>query len=128
MMGDEFKRVQYALFPKTIKYKRNKDGAKMTTNGITLQVTNTTGITIAEFWADMAEKWQSMTAKTGGTLFGKNIITFGKEGDIGDEVLTNIIQHQKNFLRPTNQRIVKTLNGIDCPIAILTFSAEDMDA
>jgi hypothetical protein len=25
MMGDEFKGVQYALFPKTIKYKRSKD-------------------------------------------------------------------------------------------------------
>jgi hypothetical protein len=30
MMGDEFKGVQYALFPKTIKYKRSKDGVKMT--------------------------------------------------------------------------------------------------
>jgi hypothetical protein len=30
-MGDEFKGVKYALFPKAIKYKRSKDGAKMTT-------------------------------------------------------------------------------------------------
>jgi hypothetical protein len=38
-MGDYFKGVQYAFFPKTIKYKWSKDGANMTTNGITLQVT-----------------------------------------------------------------------------------------
>jgi phage regulator Rha-like protein len=54
----------------------------MTTNGITLQVTKNPGITIADFRADMVEKWQIMTAKTGGTLFGKAFIPFGKEGDI----------------------------------------------
>jgi hypothetical protein len=98
MMGDEFKGVQYALFPKTIKYKRINDGAKMTTNGITLQVTKTPGITVADFRADMVEKWQRMTAKTGGTLFGKTFISFGKEGDIEEDVMTNIIQQQNNFL------------------------------
>jgi hypothetical protein len=101
MMGNEFKWVQYALFPKKIKYKWRKDGAKMTTNVIRLQVTKIPGITIADFRADMAEKWQKMTAKTGGTLFGKTFIPFGKEGDIGDDVMTNIIQQQKNFLRST---------------------------
>jgi hypothetical protein len=57
MMG-EFKGVQYALFPITIKYKQSKDGAKMTVNGITLQVTKTPGITVANLRADMVEKWQ----------------------------------------------------------------------
>jgi hypothetical protein len=78
MMGDDFKGVQYVLFPKTIKYKRSKDGAKMTTHGITLQVTKTLGITVADFRVDMTEKWQRMKAKTGGTIFGKKIIPFGK--------------------------------------------------
>jgi hypothetical protein len=128
MMGEEFKEVQYALFPKTIKYKHSKDGGKMTTNGITLQVTETPGITVADFRADMAEKWQRMTAKTGGTLFGKFVILFGREGDIGDEVMTNIIQQQNNFLRSTKQCIVQNLNYIDCPIDIVTNRAEDMDA
>jgi hypothetical protein len=91
-MGDEFKGVQYALFLKRIKYKRSKDGTKMTTNGITLQVTKTPGITVADIRVDMAEKWQIMTVKTGGTLFGKTFIPFGKEGHIGDDVMTNIIQ------------------------------------
>jgi hypothetical protein len=91
-MGETFKNVHNALFPKTIKYKRSKDGAKMSTNGITLQVTNTPSITATDFSAEMAEKWQKLTAKNGGTLFGKTFIPFEKEGDIGDEVMTNIIQ------------------------------------
>jgi hypothetical protein len=41
MMGKTFKSVHYALLPKTSRYKRSKDGAKMSTNGITLQVTKT---------------------------------------------------------------------------------------
>jgi hypothetical protein len=122
MMGETFKNVHYAFFPKTIKYKRSKDGAKMSTNGITLQVTKTPGITAADFRAEMAEKWQTLTAKNGGTLFGKTFIPFGKEGDIGDEVMTNIIQQQNNFLRSTKQCIVQNLNDIDCPIDIISGS------
>jgi hypothetical protein len=116
------------LFPKTIKYKRSKDGANMIANGITLQATKTPGITAADFRVDMAGKWQRMTAKIGGTLFGKTFIPFGKEGDIGDEVMTNIIQQQNIFLRLTNQCIFQKLNDIDCPIDTVTGSAEDMDA
>jgi hypothetical protein len=110
MMGDEFKGVQYALFAKTIKYKHSRDGAKMAKNGITLQVTTTPGINIAGFRADMAENWQRMTVKTGGTLFGKTFIPFGTEGGIGDDIMTIIIQQQNNFLRSTKQRIVQSLN------------------
>jgi hypothetical protein len=128
MMGETFKNVHYALFLKTIKYKSSKDGAKMSTNGITLQVTNTPGITAAYVRAEMAEKWQKLTAKNGGTLSGKTFIPFGKEGGIGDEVMTNIIQQQNNFLRLTKQRIVQNLNDIDCPIDIISGSGEEIDA
>jgi hypothetical protein len=69
-----------------------------------------------------------MTAKTGGTLFVKTFIPFGKEGDIGDEVMTNTIQQQNNLLRSTKQHIEQNLNDIDCPIDIVMGSAEDMDA
>jgi hypothetical protein len=100
----------------------------MSTNGITLHVTKTPGITAADFHAEMAEKWQKLTAKDGGTLFGKTFIPFGKEGDIGDEVMTNIIQQQNNFLRSTKQRIVQNLNDIDCPIDIISGSGEEIDA
>jgi hypothetical protein len=50
----------------------------MTTNCITLQVPKTMGIIGADFRADMAERWQLLIVKTGGTLFGKNFIPFGK--------------------------------------------------
>jgi hypothetical protein len=80
MMGETFKNVHYALFPKTIKYKHSKDGAKMSTNGITLQVTKTPGITAADFRAEMAEKWQKLTAKNGGKLFSKLSFLLGKKG------------------------------------------------
>jgi hypothetical protein len=100
----------------------------MSTNGITLQVTKTPGITAADFRAEMAEKWQKLTLKNGGTLFGKTFIPFGKEGDIGDEVMTNIIQQQNNFLRSTKPCIVQILNYIDCPIDIISGSGEEIDA
>jgi hypothetical protein len=128
MMVEAFKGVHYALFPKNITYKHSKDGAKMSTNGITLQVTKTPGTIAADFRAEMAEKWQQLTAKNGGTLFGKTFIPFGKEGEIGDEVMTNIIQQQNNPLRSTKQRIIQNLNDIDCPIDIVSGSEEELDA
>jgi hypothetical protein len=69
-----------------------------------------------------------MTVKTGRTLVGETFIPFEKEGDIGDEVMMNIIQQDSLFLRSTKQCIVQNLNDIECPIAIVTGSAEDMDA
>jgi hypothetical protein len=128
MMGETFKNVNYALFPKTIKYKRSKYGAKMSTNGIILQVTKTPGVTAADFRDEMAEKWQKLTAKNGVTLFGKTLIPFSKEGDIGDEVMTNIIHQQNNFLRSTKQHIVQNLNDIDFPIDIIYGSGEEINA
>jgi hypothetical protein len=66
-------------------------------------------------------------SKNGGTLFRKTFIPFGKEGDIGDEVMTNIIQQQNNFLRSTKQRIVQNLNDIDYLIDIISGSREEID-
>jgi hypothetical protein len=58
MMGEEFKGMQYSFTPKTIKYKRSKDGAKRTMDGITLQVAITPGIKATDFRVDMTENWQ----------------------------------------------------------------------
>jgi hypothetical protein len=100
----------------------------MSANGITLQATKTPDITAADFRAEMAEKWQKLTTKNGGTLFGNTFIPFGKEGGIGDEVVINIIQKQKKFLHSTEQRIVQNLNEFDCPIDIVSGSGEELDA
>jgi hypothetical protein len=43
------------------------------------------------------------------------------------DLARTIIQQQNNFLRSTQQHIVQNLNDIDCPIDIVTCSAEDMD-
>jgi hypothetical protein len=51
----------------------------MTSNGITLQVTKTPGIMVVDFRADMAEKWQRMTAKTEGLSLGKLLICLAKK-------------------------------------------------
>jgi hypothetical protein len=85
-----------------------------------MQVAKTTGITAADFRADMAERWQRLTVRTGGTLFKKKFIPFEKEGDIGDYVMTIIIQQQTAFLSTNNQCIVQNLNGIDFSIDITT--------
>jgi hypothetical protein len=69
-----------------------------------------------------------ITAKNGGTLFGKTFIPFRKEWGIGDEGMTNIIRKQNIFLRLTKQRIVQNLNDIDCPIDIVSGSGEELDA
>jgi hypothetical protein len=60
-------------------------------------------------------------------LFGRTFIPFGKEGDIGDDVLKTLIQQQNTFLRSTKHRIAQNLNDIDCLIYIGTCSADDMD-
>jgi hypothetical protein len=67
-------------------------------------------------------------SKNGGTLFGKTFIPFGKEGGIGDEVMTNIIQQKNVSLRSTKKCIVQNLNDIDCPINIVSGSGEELDA
>jgi hypothetical protein len=36
LMGDEHKEVQYALFPKSINYKRVSDGVRLTTTGVSM--------------------------------------------------------------------------------------------
>jgi hypothetical protein len=78
MMTKDDKEIKLAIFPNTIKYKRVKDGKAISTTGVTLQVAKTEGITATEFRANMAKKWQQLDAKTGGSLFGKKFIPFGK--------------------------------------------------
>jgi hypothetical protein len=75
----------------------------------------------------MAERWQRLRVKTVGTLLGKTFVPFGKEGYIGDEVITTIIQQQNNFLRSNKKCIVQNKNDIDYLIETATGSAEDMD-
>jgi hypothetical protein len=100
-MGDEHKEVQYALFPKTINYKRISNGLRLTTTGVTMQIAKSPNLVATDFGASMAENWQKINAKNGGTLYGKTFILFGKEGDMGGAIMTNVIQQQQKLLAET---------------------------
>jgi hypothetical protein len=127
LMREDHKAVQYALFPKSINYKRVSDGIKLTTMGVTMQIANSPSAAAAYFRASMAEKRQRINAKNGGTLNGKKIIPFGKEGDTGDAIMTNVIQQQTIFLAETKQRIVHNLNDVDEIIEMALGEEVDMD-
>jgi hypothetical protein len=55
----------------------------LTTNGIAIQVAKTEKTSPTYFRAAMAEKWQGMTAKTGGNLWGNTFIPFGFKMGMG---------------------------------------------
>jgi hypothetical protein len=126
-MGDEHKEVQYALFPKTINCKRISDGTRLTTTGVTMQIAKSPNLVGADFRASMAEKWQKINVKNGGTLFGKTPIPFGKEGSVGDAIMTNVIQQQQKFLSETKQRIFYNLSDVDETIEIALGEDVNMD-
>jgi hypothetical protein len=84
-----------------------------TTNIIDIQVAKTENTSSTYFRAAMVEKWQGLTAKTGGTLWGKTFITFCREGDMGDAVKTALFQHQNKYIQVATQRIVQNLADID---------------
>jgi hypothetical protein len=108
-MGDEHKEVHYALFPKTINYKHVSDGVRLTTTGVIMQIARSPNLVSSDFRASMAEKWQKSNTKNGGTLYGKTFIPFGKEGDMGDAIMTNLIQWQKKSWQKQNSRSSTTL-------------------
>jgi hypothetical protein len=127
LMGEEHKSVQYALLSKSINYKRIADGVRLTTTGVTMQIAKSPNATAADFRATMAEKWQRINVKNGGTLYGKTFIPFGKEGDMADAIVTNVIQQQHKFLAETKQRIVHNLNDVDEIIEVALREDVDMD-
>jgi hypothetical protein len=127
LMGDEHKEVQYTLFPKMINYKRVSDGVRLTTTGVTMQIAKSPNLVAADFRASMAEKWQKINAKNGGTLYGKTFIPFRKEGDMGDAIMTNVFQQQNKFLSETKQRIVHNLSDVDKIIEIALGEDTAMD-
>jgi hypothetical protein len=55
MTNKEFKDIKYALFPRTVKYKRS-DGMMLTTNSFAIQVSKTANTSSSEFRAAMADK------------------------------------------------------------------------
>jgi hypothetical protein len=79
----------------------------LTTNGIVIQVTNTVDTSASNFRAAVAKKWQNLTVKTGGTLWGKTFIPFGHEGDIGNKVMMAVFQQQIYTCRRPNNALYR---------------------
>jgi hypothetical protein len=112
MVNKEFEDIKYELFPRPIKYKRSY-GMMLKTSGIATQVSKTENTSSTPFRAAMAEKWQGLTAKAGGTLWGKIFINFSREGDMGDAVMTAICKQQNKYLQEATQCIVQNLAAIN---------------
>jgi hypothetical protein len=64
--------------------------------------------------------WQKVSLLKGGPLVGKHFVPFGKSGDMGDSITTQIIHHQNAMLKSTKQRVLANLNDIDAIIEMET--------
>jgi hypothetical protein len=78
MMGQDCTGTKYALFPRKIKYKHIKEGAMMLTTGVTMQVVKSDRVMATVFCSNMVGEWQQFEVKSGGKLFRKRFIPFGK--------------------------------------------------
>jgi hypothetical protein len=65
---------------------------------------------------DIAKMWQKVSLLKGGPLVGKHFVPFGKSGDMGNSITTQIIHHQNAMLKSTKQRVLTNLNDIDAII------------
>jgi hypothetical protein len=83
---------------------------KLATTGFTIQVTKKQGMDPYLLCETIAQKWQRLNIRTGGSLLGKYLIAFGKSGDMGDAIMTQIINQQNTLLKQTKQRILQNLN------------------
>jgi hypothetical protein len=64
-MPIEYANVEWALFPKTIYYTRASDGVKMSTSGVSLQVTKQSAGQVDSTREDIANMWQKVSPHTG---------------------------------------------------------------
>jgi hypothetical protein len=119
-MPIEYSNVEWALFPKTIYYTRVSDGVKLSTLGISLQVTKQAAGQVDSTPEDIAKMWQKVSLLKGGPLVGKHFAPFGKSGDMGDSITTQIIHCQNAMLKSTKQRVLTNLNDIDAIIKMET--------
>jgi hypothetical protein len=119
-MPIEYANVEWALFPKTIYYTRASDGVKLSTSGVSLQVTKQAAGQVDSTREDIAKMWQKVSLHKGGPQVGKHVVPFGKSGDMGDSITTQIIHRQNAMLKSTKQRVLTNLNDIDTIIEMET--------
>jgi hypothetical protein len=115
-MPIEYANVEWALFPKTIYFIKASDGVKLSTSGVSLQVTKQAAGQVDSMREDIAKMWQKVSPHRGGPLAVKNVVPFGKSGDMGHSITTQIIHRQSAMLKSTNQRVLTNLNDINAVI------------
>jgi hypothetical protein len=93
---------------------------KMSTSGVSLQVTKQAAGEVDTTREDIAKMWQRVSTHRGSTLVGKHFVPFGKSGDMGDNITTHIIHFQNAMLKSTKQRVLRKLNEIDTVIEMET--------
>jgi hypothetical protein len=59
-MPIEYANVEWALFPKTVYYTRASDGVKLSTSGVSLQVTKQAAGQVDSSREDIAKMWQKV--------------------------------------------------------------------
>jgi hypothetical protein len=119
-MPIEYANVEWAFSPKTIYYTRASDGVKLSILGVSLQATKQAAGQVDSMRGDITKMWQKVSPLRGGPLVGKHSVTFGKSGDMGDSITTQIIHGQNEMLKSTNQRVLTNLNDIDAVIEMET--------
>jgi hypothetical protein len=119
-MPIEYANVEWALFPKIIYYTRASDGVKLSTSGVSLQVTKQAAGQVDSTREDTAKIWQKISLHKGGPLVGKHFVPFGKSGDMGDSITTQIIHSQNAMLKSTKQRVLANMSDIDTIIEMET--------
>jgi hypothetical protein len=113
--------VEWALFPKIFFYTRASEGVKLSTLGVSPQVTKQAADQVDSTREDIAKMWQKVSPLKGGPLVGKHFVPFGRSGDMGDSITTHIIHRQNAILKSTNQRVLTNLNDINAIIEMETL-------
>jgi hypothetical protein len=93
---------------------------KLSTSGVSLQVTKQAAGQVDSTREDIAKMWQKVSPLRDGPLVGKYFVHFGKSGDMGDSITTQIIHRQNALLKSTKQRVLTNLNDIDAVIEMET--------
>jgi hypothetical protein len=77
-MPIEYANVEWALFPKTIYYTRASDGVKLSTSGVSLQVTKQAAGQVDSTRGDIAKCGKKFHLSKEGPLVGKHVAPFFK--------------------------------------------------
>jgi hypothetical protein len=97
----------------------------MSTSGVSLQVTKQAAGQVDYTCENIVKMWQKFSPHRGAPLVGKHCVPFGKSGDMGDTITTQIIDRQNAMLESTKQQVLTNLNEIDAVIKMETPATEN---